>query len=481
MSEASEDYGGTPIQSQLSLHLGQWEPNAKTSLANALRACAGGLLPPLPLSDDLFVRSLQVVARDMWPIFLLPPSDLTPSPFWNSMPMGIFDHPGLLVAASELLKDDSLRQLFPTAKSGSELTQDDLTEIKSWWVSSTGSGSSRQLNIFLGTLIANSRLYALVKSGDESWGAFTESIKHLVDDLRHLAEGERTNVPRLVGLRGAGIEQGLEIEFPTGKLCAPRPRDQGYLLPSQGQLTMVFITYFPLRLADIKPLDPTSLQNIGSAWDSLKEDAELAQKETDRVRLAALLASPDDHIWELSEGSSLTVDPTSIGGDTQWHLSNFGGSSGTLDKEAAEQIPFWRKEIEDKHPSELDIAMRRMLSAAGDRIDPVDAFVDAVIAWENCFGTSTETTFRVTAAIAALLEPNSLEDRLETHKELKKIYGKRSRVVHGSSQIDQSESNDLRDRALRVAIQTLQKLYQEHPDLLPLKSEERSTRLLLDP
>jgi hypothetical protein len=123
--------------------------------------------------------------------------------------------------------------------------------------------------------------------------------------------------------------------------------------------------------------------------------------------------------------------------------------------------------------------MRRTLTAAGSRLDPIDGFVDAVVAWENCFGTSTETTFRVTAAMAAILETSDAAARLQKQKDLTKIYGKRSRVVHGAVDLSPQEAFTLRDSALRTAIECLRRLYSDRPDLLAMKSEQRSTQILL--
>ena len=75
--------------------------------------------------------------------------------------------------------------------------------------------------------------------------------------------------------------------------------------------------------------------------------------------------------------------------------------------------------------------MRRLLKAAGERDDPIDVLVDAVVAWENLFGSKTESTFRVTAAVATLLEPSDKEQRDVLQKELSGIYDRRSRLVHG--------------------------------------------------
>ena len=105
--------------------------------------------------------------------------------------------------------------------------------------------------------------------------------------------------------------------------------------------------------------------------------------------------------------------------------------------------------------------------------------VDAVVAWENCFGTKTETNFRVTGAIACLLE-RSTEGRLERVRRLKEIYTARSNIVHGSVHLDGREAEAFRDEAVEVAIECLRRLYGKRSDLLPLEPAVRSTKLMLE-
>jgi len=136
--------------------------------------------------------------------------------------------------------------------------------------------------------------------------------------------------------------------------------------------------------------------------------------------------------------------------------------------------------IQEKHPDSLDIAMKRILGAVSQRWDATDAFIDAVVVWENAFGTSTETTFRVTGAIAKLLEPGSADDRAKLQKELKGLYETRSRLVHGAKEPKPEEAWAQRERTIAIALDVLRKLYTERPDLLELSSDLRSAQLLLE-
>jgi hypothetical protein len=478
---APTDPHGMGRLSQLS-NLGRWQAETGSSIANALRVHAGGALPDVPESDDLLVASLLRIARDIWPTLLLPPPTRGPATFWMSMPVGIFDHPATLDAAKAFLGDARLRRLFPGAPTGSALDGLDRNGLftlgSAYWISTSGRGGTQQLIGLLGGLITNSRLTALAEAGDDTWEGLTRTIPQVISVLRKLAAGKVVNVVRLVGFRGLEIPEDVIISLPHGRLRAPRPQDRSFLLPESENATAIFVTTFPLQLKDIRAWQPGQPPAAGD-WSDVRISYQTAQREVDMTRLAVLLASSASEFWALSEQASLIVDPTVPGGVTQWTGQKYGVRQAKIDTEGSDRIREWWSTIRHVHPSELDIAMRRVLSAAGDRVDPIDGFVDAVVAWENCFGTETETTFRVTAAIAALLEPESEQARLSRQKTLKTMYGKRSKVVHGAIQPEPDEASLLRDEALKVAVECLRHLYQHRPDLLPLKSETRSTRLVL--
>jgi hypothetical protein len=62
----------------------------------------------------------------------------------------------------------------------------------------------------------------------------------------------------------------------------------------------------------------------------------------------------------------------------------------------------------------------------------VETLIDAVIAWENLCGATPETTFRTTASLSWLLEPDASKRR-ELRTRLGKVYGARSQIVHGQA------------------------------------------------
>jgi len=80
-------------------------------------------------------------------------------------------------------------------------------------------------------------------------------------------------------------------------------------------------------------------------------------------------------------------------------------------------VSTWCSLVESRHHRKLNVAASRLLRAVRERDQPDDALVDAVISLEALFGVGevSETTFRVSAACARLLEAD-LAKRQEVRK-----------------------------------------------------------------
>jgi hypothetical protein len=122
--------------------------------------------------------------------------------------------------------------------------------------------------------------------------------------------------------------------------------------------------------------------------------------------------------------------------------------------------------------------MRRTLAAVSDRTDLLDGFIDAVMAWENMFSDRPETNLRVCGAIAWLLEPDTYERRSRLFSELKDLYGKRSNLVHGALETVPDPAR-CRDRAVRIAVECMKRLYADEQLLHVKESGERGGMILL--
>ena len=117
-----------------------------------------------------------------------------------------------------------------------------------------------------------------------------------------------------------------------------------------------------------------------------------------------------------------------------------------------------------------------MVSCISDRLDPVDGFIDAVMAWENMFGNGPELKFRISMAIAKLLEEN-VDARVRLQKAVSTLYDRRSEIVHGSKTVSHETAAVMRNEAVTIALRCLRVLYTSRTELINQK--DRAKQILL--
>ena len=128
----------------------------------------------------------------------------------------------------------------------------------------------------------------------------------------------------------------------------------------------------------------------------------------------------------------------------------------------------------------IDVAVRRLLSAL-ERPTATDGFIDAVIGWDNLFGSREgDSTLRISVAFAYLLGGADLALRKALRSEVKTAYARRSDVVHGATtQLAPNEAFELRRRAVQLLADALDQLLLERPDLVACDGTERSNGLII--
>ncbi|WP_248704231.1 HEPN domain-containing protein [Curtobacterium sp. MWU13-2055] len=457
------------------------------SLANYLRLQCGGEVADASPSDGPVVHALSIVARDLWPVLLLKPPTQGPRTFWMSTTPGLFSHPETPQAAKAFMADAELTKLFPDAESIDhvETMGQEILAIQSNWMMSTGQGGSRQLISVLDGIVFHASVLARLDGSALTQARLMDSIEESVNTFRQLAAGHEVEVPAFIGFSGVRMAEGTSLSFGDDQLREMLPVEQELLLNQTDRITSVYTTQFPIQLLKIYPQSLPSDDQFLKEWRKLgpriEESYRALQRRIDRVRLGLLLASTSKgELLATGEVSRYIADPTQPGGSSSWETDARAPASYELTQPLGKEAVRWHKLVLDKHPESLNIAMKRLLGAVSQRWDAADAFIDAVIVWENAFGTQQETTFRVTASIAKLLEPGSTDDRLKLQTELKKLYSARSMLVHGSKEPKPEVAWAQKERAIEIALQLLRTLYAERPDLLELTSEERGAQLLLE-
>jgi hypothetical protein len=145
----------------------------------------------------------------------------------------------------------------------------------------------------------------------------------------------------------------------------------------------------------------------------------------------------------------------------------------------------WTKLLRERYDPTIEVAARRLVSAAGMRADRQDILIDSITVWENLVGARPETTFRLTAALAKLLDDDGKTRRV-FQKSLSNLYSLRSDVVHGRKvghktigpAKEKCDTQLAASLALEIAASAFAAVVRR-PELLAMDSTGRSDELLL--
>ncbi|MET8694967.1 hypothetical protein ABZV65_20750 [Streptomyces bauhiniae] len=452
--------------------------DAGKSNASALREACGGEIetPPCAEGDEVH-RVLSGYAADAYPAFLIN----RPDEDWAMG--GFFCHPGERESVEfyrSVLKDAQLRYLFPehVDQDPDELDYGALRRVDSLVYFDPGQGGSYSLP-FLASHLVNSAYKRCVVMGDDSFAAYMDAVKRNLADARAIAAGRTARVPVVLGFSNISISGVDRIELPTGFLRKVEASDSCFL-PSRVSVDALLVLDTPVRIA-VKAKHPKNDEDRGDeVWDraqkSFQEWHNSLQWQVDCHRLALMLANSNTHRSGVIQVFQVVVNPLLGSASAWWNDGRVHTPAAEVGVDAGkvEDIRGWVEDVTVRHPRTLRVAMRRILSAASTRTDPVDSLVDAVLAWENMFSDSPETSLRVCGSLALLLEPSDRDKRRDLVRELTGIYSTRSAIIHGNVKEPSVETVSVDgDRALEVAVEAMRRLY-KNPELL--RSQNASTR-----
>lgn len=467
--------------------LGRFDPTVGTTVGNALREAAGGtVLAPVRgtrSDDDPVKASLFRLARDAYPQLLARIEEP-----WHMPHLLFFHHPARSELEAALAADEQLSQLYPDEDPG--LGRRDVM------FNSLGRGGSIQSVMFGETVISAAWDAVTMSTEAPMLDDLLEAIDSNIDVIRTAVEGGQPGVPALLVFTGVTTAESREVATPWGPLRPLREVErraapsmlEGAVSGTDQDGRSVTVSYAgELVLETTVPFGVTT-----RPWDDMERGfpdfphvsgAEALRRRIEGVQLAVFLTV------ERPPGSWATArlawqwlaDPLSQGRALGWAdtRSSPGFMPYELSSEDCDAVASWAQWIDDGWTPRVDIAIRRTLSAAHARTDPADRLVDAVIAWENLFGTSEgEPRLRISAAMAWLLEAEE-DERRSRQDQIKRLYDDRSKIVHGA-QFDDQVIGERANDALSLARQSLQVLFRARPDLLELPDgAARSIRLIL--
>ncbi|MFE1466597.1 hypothetical protein [Nocardiopsis dassonvillei] len=479
---------GNPVDFRLraTSYFSRFHESFGESLANFLHRLSGGEVEEIPTGNDPVVQSMRLLARDIWPVLMIKAPPEGPRTFWTTSTPGIIGNPRTNQACRDFLNDEHLSLLFPKAEGeegGSDHNKSPI-HTRAEWVINTGQSGTRYLISTLDSIIFYASVICRLNDGKLTQAGIMREIETSVGTFRTLATKKPASVPALIGFSGVSLAEGLEsIKFSTGTLRSIRPFEVEFLFSSPERISSVYQTTFPVQILSISASSPDGSFQF-KEWDKLSSRVAEAHRSFQRginyMRLSLLLGSEPGKPIATSEVSRFVMDPLQFGGLSGWSADQRSPKANVITAEKSDVVVRWHSLIRDKHPDSLNISMKRILSAVSERWDAMDAFIDAVIVWENIFGTRSETTFRVTGSMAKMLDSSGVEARAELQGELKKLYEARSRLVHGAKELPDDVMWNHRNRAIDVSLELLRKLYVERPDLLAMNSEDRSKRVLLE-
>ncbi|MGY1681984.1 hypothetical protein [Geodermatophilus sp. SYSU D01176] len=470
---------------QVPLLLGQYLTEAGQGVPTLLRRHAGGALPPPPSSSDPVLRQLLTQLQEAYSLLLLPVDRFMHRPSLSSL---TFNHPGRADLEAAVLADPALGKLFTAEHEGSG------------WMGnvfrSTGQGGSVQLWGFADQQIVIAWEWARLDVATPSFEAVADKLAVSLRTLRRAIQGKSTTVPVRLGLTGVLLPpETAVLDFGWASIRRVAEQDRaiirrtglaGTLQTTTSDGTNVVIDYagdvvvsfevpykVVIREDDFDVLTPwpaelTELQ--GRVWQELENlRLGLALEQEDQPALVVLS-------WQL------TLDPLASAAAPAWvdtrRAPNLVPRQLTDADVAAWQK--WSGLLRQHRTKSTAIAIRRMLQALSERTQQDDVLVDAVVVWENLFGATQETTFRITTALAWLLGTDA-DDRAARQVRYKKLYDLRSKIVHGSDKLKEAAVPPAAQEAVQISLAALREVLAVRQDLLQEKdSAHRANRLLLD-
>lgn len=469
------------IRFEVARRLGQFDLRAGCSWGISVRRASGGAVNDMR-SKDVVIQALLPQLRDVYPMMLLPRS----RPYAGAgadIASALYGHPSRESAQSAVLADTDLSRLFP---------EDSEASGPSGSYVGPSRGGGIQLWSLPGQLFATAFDWARLESTVPSLEAVAGRLEDTIDLVRRAVRGETVTVPARVALTGALLPNDSAPFDIDGNHVRRRDGRDDWLVASTGGDRKLTATgeddsQIEISYAGDIIIETTMEYRIhlgGLTTDEWPADLSRLRRAlydfVESVRLGlALTTDPEDPVLVL-QSWIVTLDPLAFGPNIGWREVEQNHKLVPRQLTAA-NIDGWRNWAERllaHDMSNVEIAVRRVLQAIGERQMLDDVLIDSIMAWENLFGAEQETMFRVCGSLAWLVESDAAQRKV-LMKELKQIYAFRSRIVHGSRSLDPAD-HDIPRRALNVALDAIRKIVQHRPDLLTERDgPARSNRVLL--
>jgi len=309
----------------------------------------------------------------------------------------------------------------------------------------------------LGFQLVNAAAWHAALAGDTTGAGYRDRLAATLAQMRTTCKTGKEPAKTYVGLEFS-LPDDTQLKVPWGLLRADRPSDRAlYAYAGSGSS--------PPGKRCVLELDasiPVTITVTESFVDEPVPGFEDPRPKL--VALAALLTlGPSDYSpalpWLVTRVSLLAPGPGAFAS----RRTSIEGP--TVESRALPTLTEWIQRLAS-HPLPT-IALDRSLSIMSAQQDYIYAFIDAVIAWENLFGTgdTQETSYRVSMNMAAVMS-DIVDDRITLQREIKKLYSRGSTIVHGGDHPTPVEAHDLWERARQHTFQALSRLLDRYPHLI---------------
>ncbi|MCK4957026.1 MAG: hypothetical protein KAS49_05275 [Candidatus Cloacimonetes bacterium] len=443
---------------------------------NVLRKHFGGEIMEIS-TDDKILSILSKFGMQVYPLFLIKGSDTTEAFMIKTaaFPSQFFENEDMQVLYSAILNDSSLKKLFPNDN------ENNMFNLRANYFSSLGRGGTMSLAVFPKNIIMKAFELASLK-GAVTQSSFLKSIEEVLRMIRDVADGKTIKVPVYLGFNNVDLGNIDYIDLGYGTIMKYHEEILNMVLKgakAAKHYDINNIQGFILRSNYNYSIFSSGEEDINSKKDlpSYIDERRKLDKITENLSLTFALAIDRYPPVGIFETWTMIFDPLYAG----INISYYGGTkypmkNHIIKKEEKKSIIEWSSKVELAKDKKIRIAIRSIVSAINKKIDPIDGFIDSIIAWENLFGGHGEQTYIIFTSIAKLLK-NTAEERFSLQKEIKKLYNARSCLLHGAKEFTYKEAIEMRDRSLQIAILSLKQLYEKHQDLID--DRDRSKKLIL--
>lgn len=416
--------------------LGTLEAGEEHTYLNMMRMAAGGAVPTRDDPDPV-LAALRWLARDTLPPYLL----LEPrvggpecTPFERMLGRErLFDHhvlahPALDAFATAASADPSLASLGAGHAT---------------YLVSSVSGAQIMSWPTLAQDLVDAAWEQQLRIGDADPALAVDRLGGVLDEVRSGLGGAELKIPVVVGLRGVGFDELVELEVRGGRL-RPSTLAESKLTDEDDPVYLVFETFTSGTLRPSTGLPDSSDFRL---VDWQREPWHDARRSALEIGLAVALTS------DVSTAPAVSLAWTAVyglpGEPEREHLAagRLGEPVG-LNQEQRVELARWLKLIRTNGRKLPEQALQRAHSAISNRSLSADALIDAVTAFDALFGGGS--ALRMQAACAWLLAPSDAAERRQIYERMVAIYELRSASVHEGKAVTRGSWEEVTQLLVRV-------------------------------